>query len=288
MAYAGLADAYYILAWWGWYPRHEGYARAKEYALQALNIDKSLADAHATLGSLYCWSDWKWKDAAKELKLATELNPSCANAHQYYSELMDIIGNNKEARAEIDLALRLDPFSTAVNATSALYLYHEGKFSESVNAYNKTLEINPEFSYAYIMLFDVRINQGDDIKAAEAIQNYMLSDTLTIPVAGILKDIFNKSGKNGLLTWLIGWQQNNPAANFYLAKWNAMLGKKKEALTYLRNIVEMHLSENSQADNLPDEIPRINNSPDFDNLQTEPEFQAIINKMGLSEYSNVR
>lgn len=50
LAYAGLADAYYILAWWGWLPRREGYRLAKENVLKALEIDKNLADAHASLG----------------------------------------------------------------------------------------------------------------------------------------------------------------------------------------------------------------------------------------------
>ncbi len=284
LAFAGLADAYYILSWWGWCPRIEGYAKAKEYVLQALDIDKNLAEAHATLGSLLCWSEWKWEEAGKELKLAIELNPNCVNAHQYYSELLDIIRNNKEARSQIDIALELDPFSTSVNATSALYFYNEGKFSEATIAYQKTLEINPDFVQAYIMDFEIYLKQGIDLKAAEAIQKYMLADTLTMPVAGILKEVFSKAGNYGILTWLIEWQKNNPAADLYVAKWYAMLGKNKESLERLQKIVELHSSEASGTNIYPDEIPRIYNSPNFDNLRPEPEFHAIIEKMGLSKY----
>jgi TolB-like protein/tetratricopeptide (TPR) repeat protein len=286
LAYAGMADAYYILAWWGWYPRKEGYSKSKEYALEALKINKDLADAHATLGTLLCWSEWNWKEAAKELKLATELNPNCVTAHQYYSELLDIIRNNKEAREQIDAALKLDPFSTAVNATSALYFYNEHKFGEAINVYQRTLEINPNFLQAHIMNFEIYLKQGEDLKAAEAIQQYMLGDSLTVPVANILKEEFNKSGIKGILTWLIGWQQNNPAADLYVAKWYAMLDKKKESLEYLRKIIELHSSDIPGTNIYPDEIPRIYNSPNFDNLRSEPEFQTIIKKMGLSEYQN--
>jgi TolB-like protein/Tfp pilus assembly protein PilF len=284
LAYAGLADAYYILAWWGWYSRPEGYTLAKEYALKALNIDKNLADAHATLGTLLCWSDWKWGEAGKELKLATELNPNNSIAHQYYSELLDIIRNNQEARLEIDKALELDPFSTAINATSALYYYNDGKFGEAVNAYNRTLEINPDFIQSHIMNFEIYIRQGEGLKALEALQQYMLSDTLTSKIAGPLKEIYNKSGKDGLLSWLIESQRNNPAAGIYIAKCYALLGKKKEALDCLKKIIEMHFSEERGTENFPDEIPRIYNSPGFDNLRSEPDFQAIIKKMGLTEY----
>jgi TolB-like protein/Tfp pilus assembly protein PilF len=286
LAYAGMADAYYILAWWGWYPRKEGYSKSKEYALEALKINKDLADAHATLGTLLCWSEWNWKEAAKELKLATELNPNCVTAHQYYSELLDIIRNNKEAREQIDAALKLDPFSTAVNATSALYFYNEHKFGEAINVYQRTLEINPNFLQAHIMNFEIYLKQGEDLKAAEAIQQYMLGDSLTVPVANIMKEEYNKSGIKGILTWLIGWQQNNPAADLYVAKWYAMLDKKKESLECLRKIIELHFSDIPGTNIYPDEIPRIYNSPNFDNLRSEPEFQTIIKKMGLSEYQN--
>ncbi|MCX6329615.1 MAG: hypothetical protein NTZ85_08905, partial [Bacteroidia bacterium] len=284
-AYAGLADAYSILAWWGWYPRIEGYSKAKEYALKALDIDKNLADAHAILGTLLCWSEWKWDEAEKELKLATELNPNNANAHQYYSELLDIIRNNKDARLEIDKALELDPFSTAINATSALYFFNEDKFDEALNTYQKTLEINSNFIHAYLMQFEIYIKQGNDLKAAEAIQKYMLGDSLTMPAAGILKEVYNKSGKEGLLNSLIEMQRNNPTADLYIAKWYAMLGKKKEALECLEKIIELHSSEITGTNLYPDEIPRIYNSPNFDNLRSEPEFQAIIKKMGLSGYN---
>jgi len=287
LAYAGLADAYYILAWWGWYPRADGYSKAKGYALRALEIDKNLADAHATHGSLLCWSEWKWEEAAKELKLATELNPNCVNAHQYYSELLDIIRNNKEARSQIDMALKLDPFSTAVNATSALYFYNDGKFNEAIDAYQKTLEINPDFVQAFMMEFEIYLTQGEDLKAAEAIQRYMLADSLTMPVAGILKEVYNKSGNRGILTWLIEWQKNNPAVDLYVAKCYAMLGDKKESLERLQKIVELHSSDAQGTIRYPDEIPRIYNSPGFDNLRSETEFKDIIKRMGLSGYQQV-
>jgi len=286
LAYAGLADSYCILAWWGWFPRAEGYTRAKEYSLKALDIDKNLVEAHTTLGDIFCWGDWNWEDAMKELKLATELNPNYATAHQYYSEILDIIGENDEARKQINLALELDPFSPAMNGTSALYYYDQHKYKESLDACRKTMEINPDYIGAYWTSFYTYIKSGQDSEAAEILQQLMLRDTLTMKISGILKEVYDKSGINGILNWLIGWQKMNPAADLYLAKWYAMLGRKGEALDRLEKALGDRLSETSGINSLPDEIPRIYNSPDYETLRSESRFLAIIRKLGLPGYSN--
>ena len=285
LAYAGMADAYCILAWWGWIPRSDGYAKAKEFALRALEIDKNLAEAHTILGDILCWSEWKWEDAIKELKLATELNPNYATAHQYYSEILDIIGKNDEARVQINIAAGLDPLSAAISGTSALYYYNEHKFKESLDVCRKTMEINPDYNGVYWTSFDAYIKIGENLNAAETLQKLMLRDTLTLKVSGILKEVYRKSGINGILNWLIEWQKNNPAANLYLAKWYSMAGRKEESLDRLEKALEGRLSEIPSINNLPDEIPRIFNSPDYDNLHSEPRFKVIIEKLGLSKYT---
>jgi TolB-like protein len=281
LAYAGMADAYCILSWWGWIPRSDGYAKAKEFALKALEIDKDLAEAHTILGDILCWSEWKWEDAIKELKLAIELNPNYATAHQYYSEILDILGKNDEARAQINIAAGLDPLSAAISGTSALYYYNEHKFKESLDVCHKTMEINPDYDGVYWTSFDAYIKIGENLNAAETLQKLMLRDTLTLKVSGILKEVYSKSGINGILNWLIEWQKNNPAANLYLAKWYSMLGRKEEALDRLEKALNGRLSDIPAINSLPDEIPRIFNSPDYDNLRSEPRFKAIIEKLRL-------
>ena len=49
LAYSGLADCYSLLADYGFVPPKEAFPRAKEAALKALEIDDTLAEAHASL-----------------------------------------------------------------------------------------------------------------------------------------------------------------------------------------------------------------------------------------------
>jgi len=274
LAYAGLADAYFLITWYGWYSQMEGFARAKKFTLRALEIDKNLAEAHATLGSLISWSEWKWEEARKELLLAIKLNPDYLMAHSYYSELLDIFRQNDEARKQINLALELDPFFPMVNSLSGLFYYNEGKYEESLDEYRKVHELDPDNIRAYWKCFNIYLLQGENLKAVEALQKIMLMDTSTVRNVTVVKDVYNKSGVSGLLNWLIESELKNPKISpVSLASWYAIINRKEEALEWLEKAME----ERSPS------IPRINNDPVFDNLRSEPGFKAIIKKMGLSD-----
>jgi tetratricopeptide (TPR) repeat protein len=268
LAYTGLADTYLILTYYGWLSNPAGYIKAKKYALRAIEIDKNIAEAHAALGWLLFWSDWKWEEARKEFKLAIELNPNYANAHQYYSELLDILGENKEAREQINMALELNPLSLAINRNNVIYYCHEGKLKEALEACQRIIEIDPSPS-EYLFYFSIYLRSGENVKAVEALQKALPGDTLTI------KEGYKKSGINGVINWLIETELNkSKPSSLSLARLYSRLGKNEEALNWLEEALKENLTI----------LPIIKNDPDFDNLRSEPRFQAIIKKMGLSEY----
>ena len=90
LAYVGLADAYRVLALAGESPATEEFPKAKAAAVKALQIDGELADAHAILGSVVFWYDWKWKDAESHLKRALELEPNGADTHEAYANVLSV------------------------------------------------------------------------------------------------------------------------------------------------------------------------------------------------------
>jgi TolB-like protein len=271
LAIAGLADAYNVQAFWGWSPAKEGYAKAKELAERAIEIDSKLAEAHATLGNILCYGEWNWQEAGKELLLAIELNPKYATAHQYYSELLDVIGQNEDARLQINLALELDPYNLLMHNISVQNYYHEGNLNKSLEECLEMQELDPNYSLAYLWSFNIYVRQREDIKAVEATAKHVYE----------VKDVYNKSRMNGLINWLIELNLKMKThffyvadSTFYLAKWYAMLDRKEETIGWLEKSIENR-----------SKIAQINNDPDFDNLRSEPRFQKLIEKMGLSEYA---
>src|SRR5690242_7011560 len=63
-AYAGLADSYFRLSTSYWPPK-DAYPKAMEAVLKALDLDETLAEAHAVLGIIKTRCDWDWIAARK-------------------------------------------------------------------------------------------------------------------------------------------------------------------------------------------------------------------------------
>ena len=273
--YAGLADAYFIQVWWKWIDREAGYAQAKKFVLQALKLDPNLSEAHATLGELLCWDEWKWDEARKEMLIAIELNPNYAIAHQYISELLGILGQTDEALEEINIALALEPYSRAMLSNKSVYYYNKGKLEESLSVLRNLEEIDPNYQLAYMRYFYIYLRKGENLKAAKAFQTFLAEDSLTVGQADSVKEIYNKSKINGILKWQIDSELRKTRPNATtLAKYNILLGNKEESLKWLEKAVQIRVPE----------IPRIDTDPDYKILQFEPRFKRIINQMGLTGY----
>ena len=264
-----------MLTWYNFITRPEGYIKAKEYALKALNIDDDLSEAHTVLGGVLTYGEWKWEEARKELQLAVELNPNFVTAHSYYSELLDILRENTEARRQINIALELDPFFPTLHSLSAMYYHNECKFENSVTEYRILQELDPGRNN-YWQFFNNYVKMGEDAKAVEMMEKAMSrhSDTVISKSANLVKDIYDNSGFNGLLKWQLQVYLERDPIPLGMVIANTRLGRKEEALNWL----ERYFESNSR------DLPRINNNPELDNLRSEPRFLAIIEKMGLSDY----
>ncbi len=266
LAYAGLADSYYVQATFGWLPLEEGLSRAKENAGRALDIDINLAETHAILGVIYGSCDWQYKKALEELSLAVKLNPKCMCAHQYYAGLLDALGQNDEARIHINIAIEIDPTFFYLYILSAQLYYNSGNFKGSLGECLKAIEMYPDFKYGYMRAFRIYLRQDEGVKAVEIITDYLKRDSVNAQHIENLKEIYRRSGLTGLLNWVIDWEINGNNPDLYLlATWHIFLGNKERALRYLEEAVEKRIVA----------IPMINNDPDFDILRSESKISGF-------------
>jgi len=176
LAHAGLADSYIILGYFSLLPAKEAYAKAREAATRALELDDTLAEAHNALATAKADYDWDWPGAEREFRRAIELNPGYATAHQWYGRLLSELGRHEEALAEIKRAQELDPLSLIINAVGGRILLYAGRDDLAIEQLRKTLEMDPNFAHAHWFLGMAYVRKG---ALAEAIAEFQRATTLS-------------------------------------------------------------------------------------------------------------
>ena len=160
LAYVGISQAYSLMPSYSYLTPKEALPQAKAAAQKALEIDPSLADAHAALATALV-NDWNWPEAEREFKRAIELNPNVAEIHYRYGLLYLLpVGRMDEAIREIKRALELEPLSIAMNANLAgAYLYARQNDLALAQA-RKTFDLEPGHITARIWLLNIYENLG--------------------------------------------------------------------------------------------------------------------------------
>jgi tetratricopeptide (TPR) repeat protein len=124
-AYAGLADAYVMLGYFGYRPREEMFPKAKVAALRSMELDSTLASAHPALAYELNWerdfaaadSEFRKAVAFDPTYVTTQamaLDPTYAMAHQWYRILLMILGNKPETVVASRPAVKRNAFALNV------------------------------------------------------------------------------------------------------------------------------------------------------------------------------
>ena len=151
LAYAALADSYGILRFYGGASPDESIVPAAAAAKKALELDDSLAEAHASLG-LIATEELELHRGVSELERAVQLNPNYATAHHWLSLALTALGQSDRCVAKLKRALELDPLSMVINADLSIGYLYARRYDEAEAQARKTLEIDPRSFLAHYYL----------------------------------------------------------------------------------------------------------------------------------------
>jgi TolB-like protein len=168
-AYSGLAETYAMLGFRGSMPSKDALSGAKKAALKAIELDDSLAEPHASLAFIAETYDWDWPGAERQYKQALQLNPSYAQAHNWYAGYLTYTGRFNEGIAEAIRARELDPLSLPLNNALAGRLLAGGRYDEALAQVQRTLELDEHFAPAHQTLGWIYLHSG---KQREAIREF--------------------------------------------------------------------------------------------------------------------
>jgi TolB-like protein/DNA-binding winged helix-turn-helix (wHTH) protein/Flp pilus assembly protein TadD len=275
-SYSGLADTYALLGDWQYavMTPKEALPKAKAAATKALELDSTLGEAHNSLAFCLDGFDWDFPSAGKEFQRALELNPGYATARHWYAWHLSLMGRYDEAIAEMRKAENLDPLSLIINADLAEILLLAHSYDESIRQSRKTIEMDPNFALAHNQLGQAYLQKHMNDEAVaelqEAVQLSADSPTCLANLARAYAASGKKSEAAKLLTDLKkrsspGYSHASEIAVIYAA-----LGDKNQAMSWLEKGYEERFN------------PGVLLRPGFDPLRSEPRFQELLRRIGLS------
>jgi TolB-like protein/tetratricopeptide (TPR) repeat protein len=275
-AYAGMADCYGQLGYGSYIPPEDAFPRARAAARKALELDPTLAEAHASLGYALMYYDWNFSGAGAEFKRALELNPNYAIAHQWYAYLLTAIERPlSDADAEIAIAKSLDPLSVPINIDRAYILHYYGRNEEALRSVRLALEMNPKYAPGYFWLGRIYTSEGRYADAAAALQQIGALRTWT-PAMAVQGYLYAKSGRPGDATNVLAefdelLRQGRYASGYAIAVVYAGLGDRERVFSYL----DAAYRERSHW------LVWLKRDPRWNQVRSDARFQGLVRKIGL-------
>ena len=146
---------------------NDGYPRARELALHALDLSPDIAEAHALLEHLNVMLDWDWSAAQRERKLALAIDPTDPITLQLAAVHENALGRWDESEKLIQTGLKRDPLSSWLLWTLANTYYGAGRLDDAAATYRKLMEVEPNFQWTRMYAARIPLQKGD-IEAASA------------------------------------------------------------------------------------------------------------------------
>ena len=274
-AYAGLADSYIMSSAWDSVSPTAVLSRAKQMAITAVELNPSLAEAHASLAVVAYRHDWDFQAAETEFQEAINLNPSDSRAHEWYGVFLAYMGRFDQAFSELTQAQSIDPFSPIIRSDFAVAYYLDHQNQEAVTRLRKLLEANPDFIPALANLGCILAASGKYPEARVELQrvaalggNKHYLEELA-PLVSEASGNHRQSQKQ-IEDILRNWKPNEDA-DARVAFLYSEMGDKENTLRYLKMAYRNHSWS----------LLLIKENPTFDFLRSDPRFQSLEKQIGL-------
>lgn len=276
LAYAELATLYNLLPAVSPFPVEEANSKAKAYALKAIELDDSLAQAQTAAGDIKI-TEYDWTGAERHFQVAMDINPGYPHAYNNYSHSLMYRGAFKESIELMIKAIERDPYNLNYTRNLGRIYYFAGSYADAITVLKGTIEINPAFSFVHSSLGLVYLQQSKFDQAMAEIQ----------------KEIEIQGADNATLSCLLGIVQARMDEKDQAEK--SFTDLKKRAQTgyvtpYYLAALAISLGETEMGFELLDQayrsrsfwIRELKVDPLFESIRPDPRFHELLEAMNLN------
>ena len=154
LAWANVADANVMIAFYGFAHPDVVLEKAKETAIRAMTLDANIAEAHNALAAASLLKDWDWSRAESEFVRAIELDPRSVLARSRYALWCVLVAGGRfdEGVTQAREAREFDPLSSYAATILSFAYYVAGKPAEALKMAHDAVGLEPESALARVSL----------------------------------------------------------------------------------------------------------------------------------------
>jgi serine/threonine-protein kinase len=276
LAYVGLADSYALMTVFANVPPGETFSRARVAAQKALELDETLAEAHASLAYIHLNYDLDWAGAKKEFRRSLELNPSYAQAHHWYAHYLTALGKMDEAFAESQRALDLDPLAPVMREHLCWQYMIARQPDQAIERCRQDLEVRPDFAQIRMHLGNAYLEKRMPEKAMAEFERALSASGNNALYRSSLVRGLAQAGRIAEAEKLLNEMKADAKQKYIspleIAAACAGLGHTDEAMAWL---------DRAYAERSPT-LYMLNAEPRWDTLRSNPRFQALLRRIGFA------
>jgi tetratricopeptide (TPR) repeat protein len=270
LAYALIADCYYLQVFYRYNPAPETIANANAAAERALFLDDSIAEGYVARAMVQSLQK-KSRLTMESLRRALELNPNLAIAHLRYAWCLSAFGRRNDSLREMKRARELDPLSPTNNTALGTILVYARQFPASLDYCYKAAELAPDEAVVQENLATAYALNG---MYQQAIEHYQRAgelnpekkgDALAL-VATVLVSAGRKPEADSMMPEILDLATAGKADPYNIAMLYAARGEKKSAFEWLAKALET----------TPMIDPLIRYDPQLDALRSDSRFAVLL------------
>ena len=279
LAYARLARTYLFMISRGFLPPKEYEQNAEWAALKAVQLDDTLAEAHAALGG-HKFINFDWVGVEKEIKRALELDPNSSQANSAYSDYLRAVGRADEALPYEIRSRELDSSPDRGEAAFGHFLARD--YDKAIELYRKNLDEKPDNSHAQVLLGEAYVAKGMPAEGVAEMEKGVRLDASLAKTPErwdrypLLAYGYAAAGRRDEALKILDEQQKLGKQR-YVSPYNFAiiytgLGDKDRAFEWLTKCVDQRILI----------IQHLKSRPLFDPLRSDPRYVEVLRKMNLT------
>ena len=276
-AYAGLAECYVSLGYFGDLAPEVAFPQARAAAGKALALDSTLADGHRASAYQVLFGEWNFTEADRAYARAVALDSSDAYSHWLRGMYLAAMNRSTEAIASVERAQQLDPLSLMVQSASARAYYNARRYQEAVDQAKVALDLDSTYARARFWIGMAEEQLGRSDEAIRELKATIEKGGATSAYVAALGHVYATSGRRRealqILEDLETRSKSGYVSSLDIATVRLGLGDTAAALAMLERAVRAHDGG----------LVFLAVDPRYDPVRRDPRFQCLLRRIGFPD-----